>query len=472
MIRANRYLPHLQKVVESFNTSDLSKWRAEWDEDQPLAILTEKEFDLLQFSPSPLFKINAIHELAFPINEQHARRQLETDIIGQYAVLENSVRHGYYSNIGSIDSRLRKFDSILYRCRNNYNLKETYWSSDFPTEEEIDRRPGIPMPTEIGFEGHHPAWVSGIEDKLKLVYELKQTYSKLLRSQTIVDERRQVLREQDRKEEYGFTPTLLDYFGRNVDVVLYGSATYQNGEPNDYDTVVLVNTLDERRYRGLEGFKPEYQGKPIDIVLVKKKEWEKFVVKNPFSLGIVKNAIVLHGEVEFPLIDKREAVLRSVSRAVGRIVMLHGVALNWASAHPEEIAEKEGLYASLAKSPRYVLGALLELKDLEQNARHIQYSKSQLEVMLAEMKIEKIPFPKEVEKIPTALFQIMADTAKIVDIHYSPRWIHQYQGEIEKLNNPSPEFLNLVESEWRMEKYLRHAWGLSSKPLDEKDNPF
>ncbi len=458
MIRANPYLPHRSFIVEGFDSADLEKLRSDWGK-VPLSVFTLKELDLLGYAPSTLFRINRQHNVKFPVDRENARRQLEVEILNQYAVLECSVTRGHYDCAGHIDSRARSFERLKRMMGNETSF---YTCRRLPSERKIDSRKEIPVPIGLSTgRGYSPQCISRITDRLNWVHGLKHAYNKILSLRDIVDKNRTYVEREDRRIKLGVTDQLKDMFGKDISVVLFGSAAENGGDFSDYDFLVVVDSIPERYYRHLAETPLECNGKTVDIVLVKRNIWEKYVVQSPFSLSIVENGILAEGDVEFPPIDRREAVLRSVSRAAGRIRTLHGIALNWSGLNPEELIEKEGLFESLSKIPRYVLRALFELRDLENGQQHHQYPKSELEEILGGMSVDRVPFRRDPQAIKRDLFRIMEDTATVVEGFYNNQWLFDNKEDIKAVNNPSPEFMELLEKEMKREKGLQERWKLA-----------
>jgi hypothetical protein len=467
MIRVNPRVPTKGYVVDGFDVKELKEFRGESGE-APISVFTEKEFDLLKYAPSTLFRINLEHDLNFPIDRDHSRRQLEVDIISQYSVLESAVQGGYYTPADFIHNKASSFLKIQTRI-NDFGSRSWYSLLDrFPSPEEIDGNYDLPIPNGLLF--YCPAHLSSISDRLAFIYQLKQVYSELVGKQKILDESRTEVRSGDRKGDIKVSSDLRAIFGKNIDAVMFGSATYENGDPEDYDFIVLTDHIREEYFRNLESANLRLDNKPVDIVLVRRNYWENYVVKNPFSQGIVRDGIVVAGDVEFPALDRRESVLRSVSRAVGRIRMLHGVALNWAGLKPDELVSKSGLLVSLSKVPRYVLSGLLELRDMENGEQFRRYTKPDLEEILSDIGLKKSDFSKiQFEKgwlfpqpaIQEFLYEVMVQTAQVVDRFYSPTWISDYKEQINRVNNPGEGFLERIQFELGMEKRLYDAWKIA-----------
>jgi len=458
MLLANPDRQHVNYVVKGFDVADLKKWRGQWEPGIPISVFTEKEFDLLRFAPSALHRMNQLRGLGFPIDKQDARRQYEVDLVGQYSVLETAVRRGYYGEAGFIDSKARALRKLVSMSGTSHWYT---WYAEFPSGAKIDRMKGIPLPRELNAVfGYCPAFIGRISDRLKWVYELKCTLSGTLQRQPIIDRERTVVRRDDRRSRFGFADELRDIFGDNVGIVLYGSTT-SDDDPNDYDTLVIVDDIPFDLYGRLESRVITWEDKPVDTVVVRRGEWESYIVKNPHSMDIVQNAIVVEGDVEFPPLERREAVLRNISRAVGRIRTLHGVAMNWAAANPDELVDREGLLVSLSKVPRYVTSGLWELKDLEGGLPYRSRSKGELESALGDIGVNQVKFCRNPNNVKEGLFRIMADTAVVVDKFHDPGWIGEYAGMIGTLNEHDQDFISRLERELERERHLQELWKLS-----------
>lgn len=477
MIKVNPYVPTRGYVVEGIDVNGLRKLRNELGE-TPISVFTEKEFDLLQYAPSILFKINSDHGLNFPIDRDHSRRQLEVDIINQYSVLESAVQRSYYNNADFVHNKATSFIKISTRISNLVSERSLlggacgYYQSDFPLSEEIDRKSGIPIP--FGLFDYCPAHLSSIQDRLDFVYQLKQSYSALIGKQNILDRGRNNIRLEERRKDMHISSDLKEIFGKNIDVVMFGSATYEDSDNKDYDFIVLTDHIRKEHFRDLENANLRLNNKPVDVVLVRKKYWENYVVKNPFSQGIVRDGLLLRGILIFQywISMKRFCVLSQ--GPVGRIRTLHGVALNWAGLRPNELLDKSGLLVSLSKVPSYVLRGLLELRGMENNRLDRRYIKSDLEEILSDIGLKRIDFSEDFfsknkftngwlfseSAIQDSLYEIMVQTAQVVDRFYSPKWINDYKEQINKVNNPDEWFLTKIKEELEMEKYLYESWNI------------
>ncbi len=442
--------------MKEYTVDDLARWRAEWSETVPVSVFTTKEFDLLGFAPSTLHKINDSQGFDFPIDGNHHVRQCQGDIIGQYAVLECAVRHGYFHQQGNIESKLHNANRLLHMSGARQLLcwpKEGRLTQEEREREILTGRVPISSALRDSLFCEQTPILQDFFPKanpLHLHHELKLMYGNILQRCKITDTERNQIRPDVRRRSYGFVPQLQHLFGEDITVLLYGSATFDNKRPNDYDTIVIVDRIERGQYehlakqnnsrRALHTQPLEWEGTPIDVLLVQRKEWEPFIAFNPYALGIVQNSIVVHGDVEFPPLNVREQVLRTVSRAVGRIRMLHGVALNWAGLHPEELVTKEGLFYSLSKVPRYVAGALLHLNESDEGKPIIQRSKDEVDSLLETIGITIRPFSPEPVAIQRGLYRIMQDTARVVEHFTTPTWTANYADPIEELNNPGEAY--------------------------------
>ncbi|GEM_PF-5542777 len=424
-------------VVHGFNSSDLLSFKQQWPK-TPLSVFTEKEFDFQHYGPSMFWAINNQRGTNFPINKAHLRRQYEGDIIAQFATLEGAVRNKYYHQEGWIDSKARALCKLGNISKDlNENLTFVF-NPNHTTPKNLAKTFDVYLPSELSCIGlgYSPNWIQNISDKRNWVYQLKQVYSQLIKNQKICDPAPKVLSKSQKRSESGLVNMLKENFGQNIGVVLYGSATYSSNAFNDYDALVLVDEILPKHYEILENKEINFNSKDVDVVFLRKSDWENYVLMNPFSLGIVKKGVILEGNFEFPAIDETHAVLRVMSRACGRMRTLHNIALNWAHDNYNELKERQGLLKSLSKIPRYILGACLQLKDLNQNLTHTQHENSALDEMLKSIKINREEF-KDSTQIQQDLFKIMQDTAEIIELFYEPQWIHSYKSEIKLLNSVS-----------------------------------
>src|SRR3989338_4516382 len=163
-----------------------------------------------------------------------------------WRLYKNFFVDGYYKDEGWIDSKARAFcklDKISsdLSVRLKYTLNYYY-----PTPEHLNRTFDVYLPTELSCIGlgYSPEWIKYIKDKRNWVYQLKQVYSQILKNYSVSQHNAKILRPtSERKSIDGLVEMLQKNFGKNAGVVLYGSATFSSGDFNDYDCLVLVDSI-------------------------------------------------------------------------------------------------------------------------------------------------------------------------------------------------------------------------------------
>ena len=215
-----------------------------------------------------------------------------------------------------------------------------------------------------------------------------------------------------------FVDELRKMFGDNINVLLYGSAAEAlssgNGDCRDYDVLVVVEPrIKPSHYNALENKKLMHNGKRVGVVLVSNDVFPSFIIRNAYSIGLVKYSKILYEGLKIPRVNLpslEDAVMREVARAAGRIRVLNSIALNFIP----NLSDKEGLFESCAnKTARFVLQAALDLKSY-QAGKIPNTKKAELEELLLEEGIKPKKFSKHWDKKYKALLQAVCDTAKIV----------------------------------------------------------
>lgn len=461
MIRALSNRLFKNYVVNSFSTTDLKQWRSEWPE-VPVSVFTEKELDFQGYAPSTFYAINHQKGTSLPIDKLHLKRQYEGDLVAQFAVLEGAVKNNYFGDMGWIDSKVHAFGKLSVRSQGvDEKIVFQHSLNGFPSAEMIAVSDDVHLPEELGvLDGYHPGKIAVMKDRLKWLYQLKQAYAQMIKAHSL--EAFDSVGHQDTLERnnIGFVSDLKKLFGEDIGVVLFGSSTYGGKEFNDYDTVVLVDRIEEDFYRRLANNRIHWGGRDVDVVLVRKSDWHKYAVMNPFAMSILNKGILLEGTVSVPVINEQSAVLRAVSRAAGRIRTLHNLTLNWAAENPAELLNRQGLLRSVGKVPRYVLGALWQLRDLNEHKPYVFYGNEELDNALKSMGIVKHEGSASADELVENLFQIMVDTASVVDKLHKPSWIHAHKADVEKINEVTPEMKQRFDDERVLEKRLFAEWKL------------
>ena len=467
MIRDLFNIPKIYHILEGFSIEDLKRIRQEWG-NAPLRVFTEREFDFLQFAPSLLDILNShlwnnghtITEL--PIDSDQMRKQFEADLIGQYTVLEASLQHGYYNDPGFIDSKARAFTRLMDLALTTKSTDPWAFETKYPAIKYLHKGK-ITCPQ--GLLQYHPTYLRRITNKIRLLYQLKQTYNGCLEHPKWMDvdtTEFRVLEPVDPGLD-GLVKQLQERFRKDIDVVLFGSATYNPDTAKDYDVIVRADKIRERYFKELADSPITHEGKNVDIIFTTVGSWWDFVKNNPFSIGLVKHGIVLHGSVLFPELNRHSAIKRSLARSAGRLITLHNIALNWAGLFPEELIEKEGLVASMEKTPGYVLRSLLELEDFHKGVPHHHYTNDEVNERLEEListEYQKNTKPTD-NIIQQRLYKAMVLTSKVVDAYHNPTWVHNHTREIAKIQEQPPGFTERLKLSLEIEKESAKFWRLS-----------
>jgi hypothetical protein len=453
MKRFPSYSPYRTVIVEGFSADDLKSLRSQTPEHSPLSVFSLKEFDFMHFAPSLFYCIEnstlgpITGKPLLPTDGQHFRRQFEVEVASQFAVLENSVSDGYFTEKGFIDSKARAITRLVRMGWEQSEGINSVAALIPDTEDEWgmrNRRRGDVRNPVCDFDGYGydrstEERFSTDRERLQFMYKCKVALGDLLAGTPIVDNNRNFSRPQIKNSSHPMGAELQKFFGRDAGVVMYGSSTINEADCNDYDFMVLVNGLSPKHYQTLRGTIFGHAGKSVDVVLVDRSDWEDYLVKNPYSIGFLKDSIVVAGTVDFPKIDVDEAIMRGVSRAAGRLRTLHGLTLNWASLSPQELAGRPGLLSAMAKVPRYILSALLELRDLEAGLPHVSRGKAALEEILDSIGVKTSNFDSRKDEVVSFLHESMIGAQKVVDRFYEPRWVHlgNHPENIKRINENS-----------------------------------
>lgn len=461
MIRTNRQMPHVNYVGD-FDSESIVELRNAWDAVVPISLFTKKEFDFLQYSPTLLQAINRDYNLHFPVDENYLRHQYEGDLASLYAVNENSVRYRYYNNPGAIFSKTHKLEQLLHVGGFISRHFDEYPSNEEETRMLLSGELAaneIPVPEEIDPWNYDARDVFGIQKPRAWAYQFKRSLNSMIGRHEIKD-KSVTYSEKSRHKKMGYTKDLQELLGKDIKILLFGSATDSTANNRDFDNAVLVPKLTLDLYERLEGANITQDGKPVDVVLIQQDYWEKFVRMNAYSIGILKNSVTIHGDVTFPAIDRQAATQRSISRAGGRLRMLHGTILNWGIITPEDFITREGLVTSLMKVPRYIMNSLLELKDLREGKLGILYSKAELLEKLDMIGVHQREPGDTPESIKQAFIETIIDTAIVFEEYYQPTWVHNFSGAIKKVNATDDNFQREVEEAVKVEKHLRREWNI------------
>lgn len=219
----------------------------------------------------------------------------------------------------------------------------------------------------------------------------------------------------DERLKYGYVDWLRQNLGDNLKaVVLYGSATRESEDFNDFDNWVVVRDIDEA-YKVLKGVALTLKngkvlirgrhGKEVSLNIIPEFIFRKIFHFNTVCDRNIDYCKVLYGEVGIYVIGEREMMERSISSVYLRLKTLRAASL-WIARNPAEIVGKSALFKYFIKNTQFVMNVCINYLE---GIRVV--TKDEIKKRLAEMGIKLFEYKNNPRYIAEAMIQTAVDSS-------------------------------------------------------------
>lgn len=219
----------------------------------------------------------------------------------------------------------------------------------------------------------------------------------------------------DEQTRYGYVDWLKEKLGKNLKaVVLYGSATREEENFNDYDNWIVVNDLDEA-YRVLKGVALTFkdgkvlvrgkEGKAVSLNIIPESVFAKIFHFNAVCDRNIGHCKVIYGAIDIFEISEKEIIERSISSVYLRLKTLRAAAL-WIARAPQKVLGKTALFKYFVKNTQFVMNVCINYLE---GLRVI--SKKEVEQQLRKIGIDLFEYKDNPEYIAQAMIQTAVDSS-------------------------------------------------------------
>jgi hypothetical protein len=262
-------------------------------------------------------------------NHQEFWAQIKTDLSRVILTVDNSVIHSFTTE-GTVRSKYRALQRVFSMTNNDAFSKRT---------ARVMQRQGQTLDdTMIGLKS------------IAIDYLMSNPGFSGVGGEMWTDTSKEICWMGDMMDSMlGDTPDGLQL----VDLLSYGSYTrFIRGEVKKYgDHDFMAITQDYKRaIQKLQGTKLEYQGKPVQIVVVPQYAFRRLMAVKPESIVQASEGLMLHGKMPIAIPNARGMEMGPLSHIAARHNTLQGMVGNLYDFAPTLVAAP-GLTESLAKIP-------------------------------------------------------------------------------------------------------------------------
>ncbi|MFH1174756.1 MAG: hypothetical protein V1725_06495 [archaeon] len=277
--------------------------------------------------------------------------QLQTEIEAKGATLDSAIIHGR-RELGTVVNKAH----VLNRL---YMIGQIY--------DHLKERPYPFLFGDLRNEQHWDEALSQMKYQfMEYLLEIPSGKRKFeIRKRTVE------VSEHELQHRFPYVQWLREKLGDNlVGILLYGSAsrTDDPAQFSDYDNWVRVKDLRKAHNvlrltkpsvleeKVVEGAEHSSLAKHVGIHLFPSSDeyLQRHIRFLHDSREFLEHTLVLHGEFDFPIIDREEVIERGISHAYVKLKTVAG-SLNWAYTSPEKIIGKPNLYEFIVKNIRFFL---------------------------------------------------------------------------------------------------------------------
>ena len=284
-----------------------------------------------------------------PTRRRQLALQLESEVSNRSSTIDGGITHGR-CDVGTVRNKLYHFNRLCTIA----DLLGVPHTDRFKPEDLADDADLAELMIEAKIRYAHllsmiPGWTDDVELRFRDPTHLDS-----------VQQRR-----------FCYAPTLIDHLGDDlVGLVVYGSAAKEQDDAKvgDYDHYVLIRPGSFRtvyaKLRALDDLKHPADGKPVGVNLIEEPSFPNFMRWHHDPRETLEHAVVLHGQVAFPVVGDQEIQERGVSYALLRAKTLKSTAAWAVTDEPflASLSQKPALFEYFQKTVRFLAASALNLR--------------------------------------------------------------------------------------------------------------